>query len=587
MRCLKIFLLALSIFYFSDSLIGQDSLAFKLQQDNLSTINDLNVDQSFTIGPTTLRFQDMLRYKLYSHETSLGGDDQYSIEHQLSSDLYPFSRRRTSIRLESSQYQDHRTGLKSSISNWALLAGYSPSENLTLYFGGRSVRRYGIDDRGWSANLQTKKLWRFNTQSLGIHLGGERDQLDAHQNHHINVSGDYRIRFGRISSYESALRLDSRRQQFFTDSLGSSQLRSNENLMWNNRFTYNLSKRIKLTHALNWGDQSTDIKRERISPSQTNTLSADERKRLVLSNETSLMTTGETISSVSSFKIENSQNKFYVDHSQVLYQLHGELSYHPTHLIDSLTWKNTLSRQEYDTPDTNNDDDRDEWRFKTELSLVYQPTPFSRIEIGSKLSLFHLIYLFSTRSSENYWNRNLVLWTEYDWILNAWSGKARAHIRSNYFDYDYDDLFIELDQPARSFVHRSLDLSKQVRVRLLPRWSLTSKIASRWEDEGQLDWTDFIQQISSERQQTEFTTRLSFAYRGWLGWVGYLNHQRTTTYASTTRGREIWKGEGPLFGVRHVLGERLYLDLDGRLISVIDGDREYLLPKIFLSLVYH
>ncbi|MCF7905049.1 MAG: hypothetical protein K9M49_07830, partial [Candidatus Marinimicrobia bacterium] len=295
---------------------------------------------------------------------------------------------------------------------------------------------------------------------------------------------------------------------------------------------------------------------------------------------------GEKFSSVAAFKIENSQNKYFVDYSQVLYQLREDIIFHSSGVVDTVTWRNTLSRLEYDTPDTNNNDDRDEWRFRTEISGTYQPNPFIRFEIGTKLSLFHLIYLFNTRSAENYWNRNLVLWSEFDWRRNTWDGRAKARIRSNYFDYDYDDLFIEMDQPSRSFVHRSLDLSKQVRYRFLTRWSLTTRFSSRWEDEGQLDWSKFIQQVSSERQQTELSMKLAFAYRGWVGWIGYLNHSRTTSYASTKRDDDHWKGEGPLFGVRHLLGNHLFLDLDGRVISVVDGDRDYLLPKIFLSLVY-
>lgn len=586
MRCLKTVLPALICLLSFIPLYSQDSLAFKLQQDNLSTNNDLNVDQTFQIGPTTLVIHDILRYKVYSHESSQGGEDQYSLEHLLKSDLFLFGGKNSSIRLESNQYQDHRTGLRSSITNWALLGGYRFSENLFMYLGGRSVNRFGIEDKGWTTSLLARKRWLSDTQALSFQMVGDRDELEDHQNYHVQAQGEYLVRFGGISSYRTSIRMEDRQQEFFTDSLRSSQERSNQNLVWNNHFAYNLNRQVRLTHDLNWGDQSTEISRERIDRNSISTHTAEDRTRLVLSNETGLHLEGDRLSSVSAFKIENSQNKYYVDYSQVLYQLREDVIFHPSSFIDSLTWRNTLSRLEYDTPDTNNDDDRDEWRYKTEISAVYQPNPFMRLEVGTKLSLFHLIYLFNTRSAENYWNRNLVLWSEFDWRRNAWDGRAKTHIRTNYFDYDYDDLFIEMDQPSRSFVHRSLDLSKQIRYRFLTRWSLTTKIASRWEDEGQLDWTQFIQQVSSERQQTEASVKLAFAYRGWIGWIGYLNHSRITTYAGTNRENVQWNGEGPLFGVRHLLGDHLFLDLDGRVISVVDGDRDYILPKIFLSLVY-
>jgi hypothetical protein len=586
MRCHKIFFSALLYLSASSIIYGQDSLAFKLQQDNLSTMNDLNIDQRLDLGWATLDVRDVLRYKLYDHDNNRGDAEQYSIEHNLRSDLLLFSKRKSSIRLESNQYQDHRTGLRSSISNWAILGGYALSREQRFFLGARSVKRYGLEDQGLTGALQGRYNWRGNSQSINLNYLGEKDQLKAHQNHHLQLSGDYVIRFGSVSTYQTSIRVDNRRQQFFTDSLGSSQLRENGHIVWNNNFSYNFNKKLKLTHDLNWGDQLTNIDREKFNRTQATQNTQESRKRLVLSNETRLLTSSDDFSSQSSFKVENSQHKFYVDHSQVLYQISNEANYHPEQGIDTLSWKNTLSRQEYDTPDTNNDDDRDEWRFKTELSLIYQPSPFSRLEIGSKLSLFHLIYLYGTRSAENYWNRNLVLWTEYDWLLNDWSGKAKAHIRSNYFDYDYDALFIEMDQPARSFVHRSLDLSKRLQYRFSPRWYLSTQIASRWEDEGQLDWSKFIQQITSQRQQTEVIAKLAFEYRGWVGWIGFLKHQRKTTYSAITREAVIWEGEGPLFGIRHALGNRLSLNLDGRVITVLDGDREYLLPKIFFSLVY-
>jgi hypothetical protein len=255
-------------------------------------------------------------------------------------------------------------------------------------------------------------------------------------------------------------------------------------------------------------------------------------------------------------------------------------------LVDSLIWTSVLSRLEYDTPDTTNDDDRDEWRFNTELLLSWQPSPFYRLELGTKVSLFHLIYLFNTRSSENHWNRNLVLWSGLNWRRGDWSGETRTRVRSNYFDYDYDDIFLALEQPTRSFVHRSLDLQQSMQYHFFKRWSLSAKLASRWEDEGQLDWANFVQQIRSEKQQIEWVAKLFYDYRGWRGWIGYLQHDRTTDYAAPNRGPESWFGEGSLFGIQHTLGSRLYVNADARFIQVQDQDREYLLPKVTVTLVY-
>ncbi|MCF7823605.1 MAG: hypothetical protein K9N35_05475 [Candidatus Marinimicrobia bacterium] len=567
--------------------VGLDSLSYNYRQDNLSTMNDLNFNHVFQFDKSAFELRDILRYKLFDQKNISTGNKQYSIEHKLQGDILWGRDRNRNLRLETSQYEDHRTGLASTIDNWAFLGGLNVKDLYSLYFGGRSVERYGIVDQGWTSELDLHRSWRTNAHYTNLAISGQKDELDEHSNHHVNAQAEYQIRFAQISTLRSSFQIENRRQEFFTDPLGSSQLRKNQNIVWQNHFTYNLGKELRLFHDLNWGDQMTEIKQEKIEEGASISLRGEERKRLSLVNESGLMLDRPNFSTLTAFKVENSQNKYYIDYTQILYQLREDIVWNIPGIVDSLSWNNTLSRLEYDTPDTTNDDDRDEWRLKTELSLKWRPSPFYSVELGSNLSLFHLIYLFNTRSSENYWNRNLVFWTEFKWIRNSWSGEGGANIRSNYFDYDYDELFIEADQASRSFVHRSLDLRKQITYRFNRRLSIVSKIATRWEDEGQLNWVAFIEQVSSEREQIELSSKLSLDYRGWNAWLGYLTHRRETQYSVLNRDPDHWYGKGPLFGVSHQLGSRLYVNLDARIISVEDQDRSYQLPRIFFSLAYH
>lgn len=565
---------------------GRDSLAYIFRQDNLSTNNDFQLNYKHGFSNSDLQVTDVFNYKVFSFGSDFSNEKQFSIEHRLRSDYSWGENRSKSVRLESGQHQDHRTGLASSIDNWALLAGLKHNDNLSLFVGGRSVERYGIVDNGWTSELDISKSWQSPGQRSSIKIRGSRDQLSEHLNHTLNARGEYYARFGDISTFQSSIYREARLQSFFTDSLGSSQSRNNENLNWQNMFTYHLGKNLHLSHRLDWGDQLTKISRKRVDQNATLNLSTEDRKRFSLLNETSLELIKPNFSTLTAFKIENSQNKYYVDYTQVLYQLKESLLWQKLGSVDTLLWISSLSRLEYDTPDTTNDDDRDEWRFNTEVSLIWEPSPFYRLELGTKMGLFHLIYLFNTRSSENHWNRNLVLWSGVTWRRHKLSGEGRARIRSNYFDYDYDDLFIELDQPSRSFVHRSLELTKKIKYNFGRRWSINSKAAFRWEDEGKLKWDAFIQEINSSREQSELSMELFYSYRGWEGWFGYLTHQRDINYTAASRDTDHWQGQGPLMGVKYRLGKRLDLSGDARFISVRDGDREYLLPKVYITLVY-
>lgn len=490
------------------------------------------------------------------------------------------------MRLESSQHQDHRTGLSSTIDNWALLAGIKRNDNIAFFIGGRSVERYGIVDRGWATELDLQKGWYSPNQRSAISFNGSRDQLEEHLNHTLNARGDYLVRFGEISTFQTSIQREARLQAFFTDSLGSSQTRNNENLHWQNLFSYHLSRNLHLSHRLDWGDQLTEISRERVAQNTVVNTSSEDRKRFSLLNETTLELRNPNFSSLTAFKIENSQNKYYVDYTQILYQLKEAILWQQAGPIDSLSWVTSLSRLEYDTPDTNNNDDRDEWRLNTEIRMLWEPTPFYQVELGSKLGLYHLIYLFNTRSSENHWNRNLVLWSGIAWRKHHWIGEGRARIRSNYFDYDYDNIFLELDQPTRSFVHRSLDLQKKLRYNFGRRWALNTKLAWRWEDEGKLKWDVFVQEVNSTREQSEASIELFYNYRGWEGWLGYLVHDRNIDYADPGRDADHWHGQGPLMGVKYRVARRVDLRGDARFISVEDGQRDYLLPKVYFTLVY-
>jgi len=583
-----ILVLFLSLFVAPAMLIaeGQDSLAYTFRQDNLSYNNDFQFNYKVGLRQSTLSIYDVIHYKVFAFENSVSQAKQYSIEHLLRSDWSWGSSWKKNIRLESSQYEDHRTNLAATINNFALLGGLKRDERFSLFLGGRSVERYGIVDQGWTTEMNLNEAWQVGPQRSSVQISGVRDQLEEHLNHSLKAKAHYAIRFGQISTFQTSLLRETRMQTFFTDSLGSSQSRYNENLRWQNRFSYYLRKDLKLFHRLNWGEQLTEINQKKVDVETSTQIPGEARERFSLVNETGLELKRPRFSSMSSFKVENSQNKYYIDYTQVLYQLREALAWQIPGLVDSVTSVSNLSRLQYDTPDTTNDDDRDEWRLNTSLRFVWQPTPFYNLELGTKLSMFHLIYLFNTRSSENHWNRNFVLWSGFKWQRQAWEGESRARIRSNYFDYDYDDLFIELDQPSRSFVHRSLDIQQRLTYKFNRRWSMNSKVVARWEDEGQLDWGAFVQQVTSDREQLELIVKLFYDYRGWKGWVGYLTHERLTKYAALNRDTEKWQGEGPLIGARHRLGNRLFFNADARFISVRDQDREYLLPKVYVTLVY-
>ena len=124
---------------------------------------------------------------------------------------------------------------------------------------------------------------------------------------------------------------------------------------------------------------------------------------------------------------------------------------------DSLSMMFLISRFQHDTPDSNNFDDRDEYRATAILGYSHWFSPVLRIGFEAKLNLHHLVYIFSERSVNNNWNRILQLASSIKYRpspMFVWS--QQVELSANYTNYDFE----ELQSQIRSFVFRKFSLKK-------------------------------------------------------------------------------------------------------------------------------
>jgi len=557
-------------------------MAFR--RDNLSSDTELRYNWRFPLQAGTIESHNLLNYKLFQKSSAL--DPEYSLEDRfdLSYKRPLGNRRQIGARIEYNLFQDRRTGLGSDLSNTALLATFGSSAQSSFRneaaLGLRSSQRYGLLEKGPTVALSLGKVWNTGEHNLSTVVDGNADFFQVNENQQFNAMLGYRASFGERAFFHTGINRRERQQEFFTDSLRSSQSRQILDIKWQNRFGYMLSDDLELFHRLDYVEQATSIERWREEDGERERSSNVDRSHISLVNETGLELMQDLLQARLTFRVDNTQNKYYVDHNQVLYQLKSNVAVQPAALVDSLRWIGILIRQKYDTPDTTNDDDRDEFRFSNSLEFSWQPNPFLRTSLGAKLNVYHLVYLFNTRSSENHWNRSLILWNRVAWQHGPWSSLSTGRVHANYFDYDYDDLFVELDQPLRSFVHRSLELEEVLTRRLGQNWSLTGRIDLKWEDDGRLDWDSFVQEVQSDRIQQEYVLLSNHRLRSWEFWYGYLVHTREKVYTDPGRDNEIWEGQGPVIGWKQNWFTTLQFTADMRFIQVRDQDNEYLLPKV-------
>ncbi len=566
---------------------AQDSLALVFRQDNLTTVNNVQIQWSRPLARGVLTWENMLRTNWYQSASVL--EEDYSLEDRTQLRwLIPLRGNwETGVLTETNWYRDRRRGQRSDLLNrsvqFPLKWQKGTFSQVLAGVGLRSIQRFGFLDRGPTATLDLQRNWQTGAQQFTSTLEGARDWLEQTENQRLRLRLGYDARFSSQAYLRSTLMSNTHSQEFYTDSLGSLQKRRIRDSQWRNRLGYRINRHVELFHQLEYVDQGTRIDRRHGDGEDLVVRPGENRTHVGLNNESGLEYAGRELEGRLALRIENSQNRYYVDYNEHAYQLRLEMLLPGLPGLDTLGWQTAYTRQAYDTPDTTNDDDRDEIRLTSTVWFSWSPAPTMRMELGSKVNLFHLVYLFASRSSENHWNRSLIFWTRSDWWSGAWHLHSFGRVHANYFAYDYDDLLESLGEARRSFVHRSLNLDTQLSRRLGPRWQIQGQTRILQEDDGRLDWGRFLQEVQSDLHQEEWTFRLQVRLRGWQLWAGGLHHIRLKTYVDPNRAAERWEGAGPILGWQTLWSMHWKISADLRYLQVRDGDREYDLPKFELQ----
>jgi len=164
---------------------------------------------------------------------------------------------------------------------------------------------------------------------------------------------------------------------------------------------------------------------------------------------------------------------------------------------DSLFAYFSISRFMYDTPDTNNFDDRDELRINSRLLFYHSFNPSLKLELEANVNLYHLVYIFGERSADNNWNRIFRLRPAivYQPAVN-FRLKQAFEVLANYVDYDFEDPNVL----TKSFVFRKFALDDSLRWRFGYRTSFILNYRLQLEENGQLSWEQWLERVLVTRQ---------------------------------------------------------------------------------------
>ncbi len=197
----------------------------------------------------------------------------------------------------------------------------------------------------------------------------------------------------------------------------------------------------------------------------------------------------------------------------------------------AISWQAALNQ--FTTPDTLNYDDRDELRYLLTLSLHRSISPQMNVGISAQMNTRHLMYLSSRRSAQNNINRIYSLECSQNLRLNSrlrFSGSQR--IFANYYIYDYEKLF---PISFTSMIFRGLRLYESVWIHLSSRFITGFSGEWRFEEDGLIDWDNFLQQKTVNRTYTRVaaTLRYSTGPDTYLEIIPYSSYRKDTRYSGS------------------------------------------------------
>lgn len=260
---------------------------------------------------------------------------------------------------------------------------------------------------------------------------------------------------------------------------------------------------------------------------------------------------------------------------------------------DSLSAYFSVSRYQYDTPDTSNFDDHDELRINSRMTYRHRLNPNLTFELQAGVNLYHLVYIFGERSADNNWNRIFRLEPSVDYFPSArFRLKQSFEVLANYVDYDFEDQNVL----TKSFVFRKFAIDDSLRWSLSRRSTMTVDYRLQLEENGQLSWEQWTERILVTRQSHwsrallnySATARLGIA----LGYSYYLRYEwqhKIDSFGIERKEKNLaFASYGPILRFWYVSSNRLRLTLDSARQAVDSGSQKrYYINTIDLRLNWY
>lgn len=458
----------------------------------------------------------------------LPGVNKWKDQNQLNAEVLRRLNGNWSLQIQGASFvfSDKQTGYMNDIQTHFIGAGavYQRPNRISVpvLIGLKSDQRYGRTDAGWSIRTALDvPSFQFSDYHSRLNLLLEGDDLRRRKNASLSLSSLFHRRFYTDTHDTLSFFLIRQRRDYYISEAGDVESWDESAQNAENILTYRLSGKWNL--RIHGGLTGRTLRIRQITG--TGKGLKRERKDFSASGQVRFAFQAASFFSDLGFGVSSEEQDYqiaktalYSPYSGGAYAVAPDNQSAWTTLTLNTRWNasardtlrvhSSLQKLQYDTPDPNNVDDRDDLRFWTNAQFVHSFSDRLFMRIGADVYSLHLVYLSGRKSADNNQTR---IFRFYPSVIFTPSPGLKlvqtAEVLGNYVDYDFEDVI----PGVRSFLYRKfrLDDSLGVRINSFTTASLSHRI--ELDENGKLVWDSWLEEKLLDRQSRTFSMEVSLS----------------------------------------------------------------------------
>ena len=365
-------------------------------------------------------------------------------------------------------------------------AGYQRAKNTIIKHnaGNPKPEKITNTDWGWDTGFEGKA----GNLNLGEYTGtfnakSDYDFFEQRKNYNNNVSAGISTRFSSFASDSLNLGYEESSKQFYNTSSDQTGNPIIEVRLFNrnirNQLFYNFSNRQQLKFE-------TNILSKHLYYSTS-------RDVFFIENVFRFQSFGERFNYQVGFRTndETMDNDGIKTDSRTRQSAIDIKTQYKINASNNLNIDLAYVKMQYDTPDDNNNDDRDEQRFIINLQYYRKISPVLELNLYAYGFLFHQIYIFREQSINNNWNRVIKIEPQIVYRYKRFENRLSTSVIANYTAYDFEDLTAR----TRSFLFRKYTLSDSLSAPVVKSLSVGLQGKLELSEKGSFFKKTFAQNI--------------------------------------------------------------------------------------------